>query len=444
MTTIDLYKQLKEGKIAQSKFLYEVRRDQNLPWILNTTSFEDAEKILKNKGIIREFFNEDNEVLSIIDRLNPYRFQKAIHFEMSKMKEPTQAEYIKLRAKVAKKMANDQSAYRELELLNAKDIAKKDSTLKMTPVKPGNHIDQKNQMTKVKGQQKHKAGLSSKTENKKGKPAGVKEMTSHAKKAKGVMATLPDLKKQEIVESLFSGIFKKKVKLTEDTHYKFGHGQQVPLPKQDKETFGCETAIIKDIQGGTLYLELEVTDKNGQPIQIARQTNVIEHNMENDELPQEKIVEPVTNSLGHSFKTGDTVIHENEEATIKSFKKDQGKMHALIPQKNGSFYKAVDVNDIKPVESDKEYRDRVFGRLPNVGAQTKVQELFNKLKEAAKKNIKAGKKKIKKETVDLVTATDAKTGSPITLATTKGGQGQQALQQFRKKGVSTAKVTTVN
>ena len=60
MTTIDLYKKHKAGEISREKFLYEVRRDAKLPWIINITSYDDAVKILKNKGIIRESY--DNQV----------------------------------------------------------------------------------------------------------------------------------------------------------------------------------------------------------------------------------------------------------------------------------------------------------------------------------------------------------------------------------------------
>jgi hypothetical protein len=428
MTTIDLYKQLKEGKIAESKFLYEVRRDQNLPWILNTTSFEDAEKILKNKGIIKEWIQEDPKVTAMIDYLNPYQFKKAMEFEVSKCKDLNQATYIQLRAKVAKKITNDKSAYREFQEFNAKEIEKEDAKRQMIPVKPGNHVAEYNQMTKIKGQQSYKADNAPKTENRKGKPKDVKIM------------------KESHFDILKNLLFKKKVNLTEDTHYKFGYGQQVPLPKKDRETFGCDTGIITDIQGGTLYLELEVTDENAQPIKIARQTNIIEYNMDNDELPEEKIVEPVTNRHGHNFKTGDTVIHEDEEATIKSFKKDQGKMHALIPQKDGTFYKAVDVNDIKPAESDKEYRDRIFGKLPDIGTrgqnfvskQDKLKELFNKLKEESNKN----KKKEVDESMDVIKGKNQK-GEDITLDVVATGKGVKTAQTYKQKGVKSATSTTV-
>jgi len=54
MRTIELYRKHKAGEVSREKFLYEVRRDKNLPWITNITSFDDAVKILKNKGVISE------------------------------------------------------------------------------------------------------------------------------------------------------------------------------------------------------------------------------------------------------------------------------------------------------------------------------------------------------------------------------------------------------
>ena len=44
MTTIDLYKKHKAGEVSREKFLYEVRRDAQLPWIISVTSYDDAIK----------------------------------------------------------------------------------------------------------------------------------------------------------------------------------------------------------------------------------------------------------------------------------------------------------------------------------------------------------------------------------------------------------------
>ena len=56
----DQYKQLNEGKLGQSQFLRNVK--MALPkFISNTTTFNDAVKILKNKGIITEAKAEPQE-----------------------------------------------------------------------------------------------------------------------------------------------------------------------------------------------------------------------------------------------------------------------------------------------------------------------------------------------------------------------------------------------
>ena len=54
MTTIELYRKHKAGQVSKNKFLYEVRKDANLPWVTNLTSYDDAVKILKNNRIISE------------------------------------------------------------------------------------------------------------------------------------------------------------------------------------------------------------------------------------------------------------------------------------------------------------------------------------------------------------------------------------------------------
>jgi hypothetical protein len=69
MTAASLFNQLKAGKISKEQFLYEVRRDQNLPFISPITTFKEAIKILQNRGIVTEVFEmgsmeEDNDTLT--------------------------------------------------------------------------------------------------------------------------------------------------------------------------------------------------------------------------------------------------------------------------------------------------------------------------------------------------------------------------------------------
>jgi hypothetical protein len=56
------YRDLQEGKMSQFNFMRNLR--MSMPQVTNTTSFGDAVKILKNKGIIVESLTEEEEVFS--------------------------------------------------------------------------------------------------------------------------------------------------------------------------------------------------------------------------------------------------------------------------------------------------------------------------------------------------------------------------------------------
>jgi hypothetical protein len=95
MTVQNLYTQYLEGKITESKFLYEVRRDQNLDMISPTNSFADVVKILKNKSIISEKAHKESTgklgaevVAKTIDMVNPYEYSKGINYELEIMDIP--------------------------------------------------------------------------------------------------------------------------------------------------------------------------------------------------------------------------------------------------------------------------------------------------------------------------------------------------------------------
>lgn len=249
MTTAILFKKHRAGEISKEKFLYEVRRDQQLPFITNMTSYEDSIKILKNKGIVKE--------ASAIDNVHPYFLKKGIEAELLKGGELTNVAYAKAVEKATKKLAKDPTAYDELQVSNSAKIEKEDAKLGMTPVKDGNLVDKHNGMKKIKGFPDAKANTkSSKKENKKGNPKGVKIMKESAQ-----LDILKDL-------------LKKKVELTEDMHHTYGMGQEVALPEDDVKEFKSQTGIVKNIVGGTL--ELEIQREGQEPLIINRQTNVID------------------------------------------------------------------------------------------------------------------------------------------------------------------------
>ena len=95
MTVQNLYTQYLDGKISKQKFLYEVRRDQNLTMISPNNSFDDVVKILKNRAIISEKAHkestgkQDVEIIAkTIDMVNPYEYAKGMNYELEIMDIP--------------------------------------------------------------------------------------------------------------------------------------------------------------------------------------------------------------------------------------------------------------------------------------------------------------------------------------------------------------------
>jgi hypothetical protein len=120
MTTKELYKKHKSGDISNQKFLYEVRRDAHLPWINNLTSYEDAVKILKNKGIINEAdgkkYGEVEIISKTIDMVNPYEYSKGMDYELGMATNPvrtdlTEEEVLLAQKKVLKNITKDANYY---------------------------------------------------------------------------------------------------------------------------------------------------------------------------------------------------------------------------------------------------------------------------------------------------------------------------------------------
>ena len=166
MTTAILFKKHRAGEISKEKFLYEVRRDEMLPFITNMTSYEDSIKILKNRGIVKEASAQDN--------IHPYLLKRGIEAELLRAGELTNQAYAKAVEKATKKLAKDPTAYDELQVSNSANIEKADAKLGMIDVKEDNHVDKHNGMKKVKGFEKAKANTkASKKENKKGNPKGL-------------------------------------------------------------------------------------------------------------------------------------------------------------------------------------------------------------------------------------------------------------------------------
>tara|TARA_R110002012_G_scaffold262311_2_gene444512 strand:- start:153 stop:1061 length:909 start_codon:yes stop_codon:yes gene_type:complete len=124
MTTQDLYTKLSTGDITEQKFLYEVRRDINLPFITPMNNFKDTVTILKNKGIISEKQTklstgkqEVDIIAKTIDMVNPYEYSKGMDIELGVENEAvgnvdiTEEDIKKAQKKVLKNLTKEPNYY---------------------------------------------------------------------------------------------------------------------------------------------------------------------------------------------------------------------------------------------------------------------------------------------------------------------------------------------
>ena len=139
----DQYKALSEGTLGQAQFLRNVK--MTLPkFISNTTSFSDAVKILKSKGIISEAKADD-----YAHYCNPQEYDLGMRYELDKGTDEDKASKI-----VYKNLADNAAYYSQLHLAGYNEDAMKKDRKKRTDlpieVKKDNFVDAANGVKKVK------------------------------------------------------------------------------------------------------------------------------------------------------------------------------------------------------------------------------------------------------------------------------------------------------
>jgi hypothetical protein len=133
MTVQNLYTQYLDGKVTKAKFLYEVRRDQNLTMISHHNNFDDTVKILKNKNIISEKASKESKqptgkqevdiIAKTIDMVNPYEYARGMKYELEMVDVPTKTdltgdEVLKAQKKVLANLTKNSQYY--FDKLNGK------------------------------------------------------------------------------------------------------------------------------------------------------------------------------------------------------------------------------------------------------------------------------------------------------------------------------------
>lgn len=270
------------------------------------------QKNTSNSGY--SYLKQDKVEFPLIDLVNPYQLQKGVQLELSKMDDMTGDAYMVALDRALKKMAKDPNAYRELQLANYNEVKKEDEKLQMKQVgkkvASAHKTDSSGHLKKalVKNE---KANVSDKKENKKGKPKGVKEMSSKPKKASGVkMMEMPG--KEQVLNELRS-FLQKKSKLSEDLHYKYTVGQEVLTPKGK--------GIVTEIVGGTITVKLGDDSIQDFQVNILDKQHDVQHDQTPIDTPEPKEETPNASKQGMLEKIKEYVSKSsNKKKAINALK----------------------------------------------------------------------------------------------------------------------------
>jgi hypothetical protein len=319
--------------------------------IANQIIRKAGKTLAEAKNTPKSILKEQADLFLTIDRMNPILVNKAVNVELAKLPEINAAVYQKTLEKVVKKLQKDPRCYDDVFVSNAKEINKEDQKRKMVPVKK-ELKDPHHQMKSPKGIEKHKANTKTSTkENKKGKPKGVKEMSSIAKGHKGVKQMKQPEKKHRVMEAIETFL---KKKLTEDSHHVYGIGMGVETPDGP--------GTVKAIVGSTLTVEL------GEGKHKDYQMNIINHySGHHDSVPNE-LDNAKIKKFDAKAKPGVKTVDEKKDDVIK-------KVMEFLKKK-----KKKEVDEVATAKTtDAAHNQSVLNKLNKVQgpARAEMQKAFN-------------------------------------------------------------------
>lgn len=456
------YQDLLEGKMSKSNFMRNVRM-QFPQHVAPTTSFDDSVKILKGKRILSEAKkpegvyghnpNAEMDEYRRIDHLNYYQVYKGIQFELAKMPEITDENYIKVRKKVVDKILKDPDAYKDLQLANFKAVKEMDKDLEMKQVKKDNLNDKPNEMKVVKKDEKGNTedtlGKKEKKKAKNGK--GLDHMTQTPKGKLEAFATpgkekvLKEAKEDslKVLRNLYYFDKLGTLAAKEDVDEKHHKGADLWSKKGDTFKKGDEeyNMILKSkrLRKGTDYDSTNKVEALKEHI-LDEMTNI---NPTHEYIGKGARVKKKDNS-----KAGEVTEFDGDTATVKwdDGSTEHVQMNVITkkdvpnPQSKPSenpFAKMANLGDIGQNWLSGQIKEDPVGQQAAGNPEEEAEMKASKIKALREKLVKA----LKKESGDVVRSQDG-----TVLAVTPSGQGQTAARGIRtqSKGGINPVVTTIS
>ncbi len=240
MTTQELYNKVLAKEVTQQKFLYEVRRDINLPFITSSNNFKDTVQILKNKGMISEkklsTGKQDVEIYAkTIDMVNPYEYTRGMNYELGVVVDA-----------IGNRISDNAGDSMHIEDLTKDDVLKAQKKVLKNLTKNPQYYQQK-LIPQMEGETEHPVEVNAKSIEALKKKAGkvIREHGEDYEKVSKVMGSVSPLeedeKSQEFVMAL--DMFKN-AKGTSDEKKAREY-----LKKISKQSIGVELPIDTDMDG---------------------------------------------------------------------------------------------------------------------------------------------------------------------------------------------------
>jgi hypothetical protein len=243
--------------------------------------------------------------------------------ELSKIKQLTDDSYVIAMNKAAKKLHKNPHAYDDVMLFNAKQIEKRDAKLEMDVVKKDNHVDKDNEMKRVKGFEAKKNTSTPKTENKKGKPKGVK--------------TMKEDNKEKVLHEI-ANFLKKKDNLSENG------GPVTGLIPQERSDFHKDAEVMtpeglgKVVQRRGSIVELEMEDGSTKHFTL----NVLDKSQDDHQQKQADAAKAERDKMWSDWdkrgeKTFGGMTVDPKSSTQDLLKKLKGLLEKLKMKKEGGI-----------------------------------------------------------------------------------------------------------
>jgi hypothetical protein len=352
MTTQELYNKVLAEEVTQQKFLYEVRRDINLPFITSSNNFKDTVQILKNKGMISEkklsTGKQEVEIYAkTIDMVNPYEYTRGMNYELDVVVDA-----------MGNRIADNAGDSMHIEDLTKDDVLKAQKKVLKNLTKNPQHYQQL-LIPQMEGETEHPVEVNAKSIEALKKKAGkvIREHGEDYEAVSKVMGNVSQLEEDEKSQEFIMALSMfKNAKGTADEKKAREY-----LKKISKQSIGVELPIDTDMDGDVDNMDEQQTRiPFNKDLSFREKSKILNQALAdyknargtNLKKAKEELVK-VAQDLGAKITVDDLLEKDEKNEYGTGVKKDEQIAAKKMAAKREEIYEkyaneyGVDVNEIK-------------------------------------------------------------------------------------------------